>query len=56
MDDVPAARLPRSAVALFHYRPPAWWAPWSAGAWGTGGRVLFNHTPDAAAERIAAGL
>ncbi|NNJ27751.1 hypothetical protein [Alienimonas chondri] len=56
MEEVAAARLPRSAVALFHHRPPPRWAFWSAGAWGTGGRVLFNHTPDTAAERIAEGL
>ncbi len=56
MEEVSAARLPRSAAALFHHRPSAWWAFWSAGRWGTGGRVLFNHTPEAAAERIAAGL
>ena len=57
MEEVNAARLPRSAVALFHHRPGPWWLPrwlpWSRGAWGTGGRVLFNHTPETAAERIA---
>ena len=56
MDEVPAARLPRNAAALFHHRPAPRWAFWSAGRWGTGGRVLFNHTPEAAAERIAAGV
>ncbi|MFH5803553.1 hypothetical protein [Alienimonas sp. DA493] len=60
LEDAPAARLPRAAVAQFHHRPaPAWlpgWLPGAAGAWGTGGRVLFNHTPETAAERIAAGL
>ena len=56
MEEVPAARLPRRAAALFHHRPAPWWAPWSAGKWGAGGRALFNHTPDSAAERIAAGV
>ncbi|QDT16084.1 hypothetical protein [Alienimonas californiensis] len=55
VEEVNAARLPRSAVALFHHRPAPWWASWSAGMWGTGGRVLFNHTPETAAERVAAG-
>ena len=56
MEEVPAARLPRNAAALFHHRPPPPWAFWSAGVWGTGGRALFNHTPETAAERIAAGV
>ena len=49
MEGVAAATLPRRAAALFHHRPGRW--PWSAGAWGTGGRVLFNHTAEQAAGR-----
>ena len=49
MEDVPAAKLPRHAAAVFHHRPGRW--PWSAGAWGTGGRALFNHTAEQAAGR-----
>ncbi|MEM9701833.1 MAG: hypothetical protein AAF907_05260 [Planctomycetota bacterium] len=56
LEDAPAARLPRAAVALFHHRPAPKWAFWSPGAWGTGGRALFNHTPESAAVRIAAGV
>ena len=51
MEDVPAAKLPRHAAAVFHHRPGRW--PWSAGVWGTGGRALFNHTAEQAAERAA---
>ena len=47
MEEVAAATLPRHAAAVFHHRPGRW--PWSAGAWGTGGRVLFNHTAEQAA-------
>ena len=56
MEGVPAATLPRSAAAVFHHRPGPRWNPLSAGVWGTGGRVLFNHDPAAAAERVAAGV
>ena len=57
MEGVAAATLPRRAAAVFHHRPgPAWLParlPWSAGAWGTGGRALFNHTAEQAAGRAA---
>ena len=44
MEDVPAATLPRTAAALFHYQ---------RGGWGTGGRAVFNLTPSAALARLA---
>jgi hypothetical protein len=37
MEDVPAAREPRPATAVFTFH---------AGSWHTAGRVVFNHTPD----------
>jgi hypothetical protein len=37
MEDVPAAKEPRPATAVFTFH---------AGAWHTAGRVVFNHTPD----------
>lgn len=37
MEDVPAARDPRPATAVFNFHH---------GNWHTGGRVVFNHTPD----------
>jgi hypothetical protein len=37
MEGVPAAREPRPATAVFTF---------NAGSWNTGGRVVFNHTPD----------
>lgn len=37
MEDVPAAREPRPATAVFTFH---------AGAWHTAGRVVFNHTPE----------
>ncbi|MBP3959404.1 hypothetical protein J8F10_29525 [Gemmata sp. G18] len=37
MEDVPAARAPRPATAVFSFHQ---------GNWHTGGRVVFNHTPD----------
>jgi hypothetical protein len=37
MEDVPAAREPRPATAVFTFHK---------GAWHTAGRVVFNHTPD----------
>jgi hypothetical protein len=37
MEDVPAAREPRPATAVFTFH---------SGAWHTAGRVVFNHTPD----------
>lgn len=44
MEDVAAVSLPRDATAVFHFRH---------GRWGTGGRTLFNMTPDEAIERLA---
>lgn len=40
MEDVPAAREPRPATAVFGY---------DRGNWQTAGRVVFNHTPEQAA-------
>ena len=37
MEDVPAAREPRPATAVFNFQ---------SGGWHTAGRVVFNHTPD----------
>jgi hypothetical protein len=37
MEDVPAAREPRPATAVFTFH---------AGSWHTAGRVVFNHTPE----------
>ena len=37
MEDVPAAREPRPATAVFTFHK---------GSWTTTGRVVFNHTPD----------
>ena len=37
MEDVPAAREPRPATAVFTFHK---------GSWHTAGRVVFNHTPD----------
>lgn len=37
MEDVPAAREPRPATAVFTFHN---------GTWHTAGRVVFNHTPD----------
>ncbi len=37
MEDVPAAKEPRPATAVFTFHK---------GAWHTAGRVVFNHTPD----------
>ena len=54
MEEVAAATLPRHAAAVFHHRSGPRWAPWSAGVWGTGGRVLFNHTAGQAAENRGA--
>ncbi len=39
MEEVPAAREPRPATALFTF---------AQGHWHTAGRVLFNHTPEQA--------
>ena len=36
MEDVPAAKEPRPATAVFTFH---------GGAWHTAGRVVFNHTP-----------
>lgn len=43
MEDVAAVGTARDAVALFHYQ---------AGAWGTGGRALFNMNPEDAVQRL----
>jgi hypothetical protein len=40
MEDVPAAREPRPATAVFTF---------VKGGWDTDGRVVFNHTPEQAA-------
>jgi type II secretory pathway pseudopilin PulG len=37
MEDVPAARDPRTATAVFSF---------SHGTWKTAGKVVFNHTPE----------
>jgi hypothetical protein len=37
MEDVPAAREPRPATAVFAF---------AAGVWETTGRVVFNHSPE----------
>jgi len=37
MEEVPAAREPRPATAVFTFH---------GGTWHTAGRVVFNHTPD----------
>jgi hypothetical protein len=37
MEDVPAAREPRPATAVFAF---------ARGIWETNGRVVFNHTPE----------
>jgi hypothetical protein len=37
MEDVPAAREPRPATAVFTFHE---------GTWHTAGRVVFNHTPE----------
>lgn len=44
MEDVEAVGNVRDASAVFHYKQ---------GRWGTGGRVLFNMHPQAAAVRLA---
>jgi hypothetical protein len=43
MEDVDAVSMVRDAAAVFHFRD---------GQWGTGGRVLFNHSPTLAASRM----
>lgn len=43
MEDVEAVSQLRQSTAVFHFRQ---------GRWGTAGRVLFNLTPDMAAERM----
>lgn len=45
MEDVAAVGTIRDASAVFHYHD---------GAWGTGGRALFNMNPDGAMERLSA--
>ena len=44
MEDVDAVSMIRDATAVFHGQ---------AGRWGTGGRVLFNMTPEDAARMLA---
>jgi hypothetical protein len=44
MEDVEAASLPRDTTAVFHYRK---------GRWGTGGRALFNMSPEEALDRLS---
>jgi hypothetical protein len=44
MEEVPAAREPRPATAVFTY---------TRGTWECTGRVLFNHTPEQAIARFA---
>lgn len=46
MEDVEAVSTVREACAVFHGQD---------GRWGTGGKVLFNMNPEAAAELAAAG-
>ena len=43
MEEVEAVGTIRDAAALFHYKD---------GAWGTGGRALFNMNPADALERL----
>ena len=45
MEGVAAVETIRDAVAVFHYH---------RGAWGTGGKVLFNMNPQDALEKLAA--
>ena len=45
MEDVAAVGTIRDAVAVFHYH---------RGAWGTGGKALFNMNPQDALEKLAA--
>ena len=44
MEDVPAAREPRPATAVFTF---------GSGHWQTDGRVVFNHTPTQAVAAFA---
>lgn len=44
MEEVAAVATIRDAAALFHFQD---------GAWGTGGRALFNMNPDDALQRLA---
>lgn len=43
MEDVEAVGMMRDAAALFHFQ---------GGAWGTGGRALFNMNPEDALDRL----
>ena len=45
MEDVAAVSTVRDAVAVFHFQN---------GAWGTGGKALFNMNPQEAIERLVA--
>lgn len=45
MEDVAAVGTVRDAVAVFHFQ---------GGAWGTGGKALFNMNPQEAIERLVA--
>jgi hypothetical protein len=44
MEDIPAAREPRPATAVFTFR---------RGTWETTGKVVFNHTPDQTVAKFA---
>ena len=44
MEDIPAAREPRPATAVFTF---------ARGSWETAGRVVFNHTPDQTVAKFA---
>jgi len=44
MEEVPAAREPRPATAVFTFHK---------GSWHTAGRVVFNHTPDQTVDAFA---
>ncbi len=46
MEDVEAVSMVRDATAVFHCKDSRW---------GTGGRVLFNMTPEAAVDLVTAG-
>ena len=45
MEDVPAARDPRPATAVFAFA--------RGGKWETAGRVVFNHTPEQTVAKFA---
>lgn len=43
MEDVEAVSMIRAATAVFHCKQ---------GRWGTGGRILFNMSPEVAAQSV----